>query len=90
MQNPRSIPQPVSAIGLDVGGPHRAGFLQTERYLLTCMHYMELNPVGAQVALLPAEYRWSSHGANAWGESSWLSPHLQHQPLGTTWAYAQY
>jgi putative transposase len=65
-------------------GRHRASLVQSERYFLTCMRYIELNPVRAQMVSRPEEYRWSSYGANAWGDSSWLSPHPEYQRLGAT------
>jgi len=32
----------------------------------------------------PEEYRWSSYGGNAWGDDSWLIPHVEYQHLGET------
>lgn len=63
-------------------GRHRASLVQSERYLLCCMRYIELNPVRAQMVQRPDEYRWSSYGVNAWGDRSWLKPHLEYQRLG--------
>ncbi|SYZ51178.1 transposase [Xanthomonas arboricola pv. juglandis] len=34
--------------------------VQTERYVLTVLRYIALNPVRARVVALPTEYRWSS------------------------------
>lgn len=65
-------------------GRHRSSLVQSERYLLTCMRYIELNPVRAQMVTRPEEYRWSSYGVNAWGDRSWLTPHPEYQCLGTT------
>lgn len=65
-------------------GRHRSSLVQTERYLLTCMRYIELNPVRAQMVKRPEEYRWSSYGINAWGDRSWLTPHAEYQRLGRT------
>ena len=31
----------------------------------------------------PAQYRWSSYGANAWGDHHWLAPHPEYQRLDT-------
>ncbi len=42
-------------------GRYRSTVVQTERYLLACMVYMDLNPVRAQMVTAPAQYRWSSH-----------------------------
>ena len=55
--------------------------MQTERYLRTCMRYIELNPVRAGMVRRPEEYRWSSYGAKAWGDHHWLTPHSEYQRL---------
>lgn len=65
-------------------GRHRASLVQSERYLLTCMRYIELNPVRADMVRRPEKYRWSSYGANAWGDRSWLTPHPEFERLGPT------
>jgi putative transposase len=41
-------------------GRHKASLVDEENYLLTCMRYIELNPVGANLVSHPSEYRWSS------------------------------
>lgn len=65
-------------------GRHRASLVQSDRYLLTCMRYIELNPVRAGMVVRPEEYRWSSHGVNAWGDPGWLTPHAEYRHLGQT------
>lgn len=65
-------------------GRHRASLVHSERYLLTCMRYIELNPVRAQMVARPDEYRWSSYATNAWGERSWLREHEEYARLGST------
>jgi len=53
------------------------------RYVLSCMRYIELNPVRARLADHPAHYRWSSFGANALGQSDALvTPHAFYCALG--------
>jgi len=48
----------------------------TDRYMLACYRYIELNPLRAGMVARPSEYRWSSYGANAAGErSALLTPH---------------
>ena len=42
-------------------GRYRSSVIQTERYLLTCMAYIDLNPVRAGVVEAPENYPWSSH-----------------------------
>lgn len=41
--------------------------IDSEAYLLTCMRYIELNPVRAGMVEDPSDYPWSSNGANALG-----------------------
>lgn len=67
-------------------GRYRATVVDGERYLLTLMRYIELNPVRAGMTMHPRDYPWSSYGYNALGEtgpnSSWLTPHREYQRLG--------
>ena len=65
-------------------GRHRSSMVQTERYLLTCMRYIELNPVRAGMVERPEVYRWSSYGFNAYGDAGWLWRHKQYLSLGTS------
>ncbi|GAB4344272.1 MAG: transposase [Gammaproteobacteria bacterium] len=64
-------------------GRHRASLVQSERYLLTCSRYIELNPVRAGMVARPEEYCWSSYGVNGWGDESWLRPHEEYLRLGS-------
>jgi putative transposase len=43
-------------------GRYRSTLIQTERYLLACMAYIDLNPVRAGLVAQAADYPWSSHG----------------------------
>ena len=63
-------------------GRHRSSLIQTEKYLLTCYRYIELNPVRAGMVKRPEEYQWSSYGMNAWGDHGWLTPHTEYLALG--------
>ncbi len=56
-------------------GRHRSSLVQKDKYLLACYRYIEMNPVRAGMVSMPEEYRWSSYGANAWGDKSWVVPH---------------
>lgn len=42
-------------------GRYKSTLVQTERYLLACMTYIDLNPVRAGLATEPAQHAWSSH-----------------------------
>jgi REP-associated tyrosine transposase len=45
-------------------GRHKGNILESEAYFLTCMRYIEMNPVRAGMAGHPAMYRWSSYATN--------------------------
>ena len=42
-------------------GRYRSTLIETDRYLLICMAYMDLNPVRAGIASRAEDFRWSSH-----------------------------
>ena len=67
-------------------GRYRATVVDSERYLLTLMRYIELNPVRAGMVSHPTEYAWSSHAFNAQGatgpNADWLTPHAEYARLG--------
>lgn len=66
-------------------GRYRATLIDSEQYLLTCMRYIELNPVRAQgMVEHPSEYPWSSYRFNALGdEDALVTPHREYKQLGT-------
>lgn len=64
-------------------GRYRATIIDTERYLFTCMRYVELNAVRAGAVDDPGDYRWSSYRANALGCSDPIvTPHRAYLELG--------
>jgi putative transposase len=64
-------------------GRYKAAIVDDERYLLTCMRYIELNPVRAQMVSSPGEFPWSSYSANACGTADDLvEPHAIYRRLG--------
>jgi len=66
-------------------GRYKSTLLDSERYLLTCYRYIELNPVRACMVKHPTEYPWSSYGVNVRGDKSELVvPHELYLRLGTT------
>ncbi|HKJ08669.1 MAG TPA: transposase [Gammaproteobacteria bacterium] len=66
-------------------GRFKASLIETEPYLLTCMRYIEMNPVRAGMVVHPGEYRWSSYRANGTGETDGLvTPHAVYLSLGAT------
>jgi len=67
-------------------GRYKATLIDTERYLLTCMRYIELNPVRAKgLVKHPSEYPWSSYTCNALGQFDGLvTPRSEYNRLGKT------
>jgi putative transposase len=66
-------------------GRYRATAVETERYLLACMRYIEFNPVRAGLVATPREYAWSSFAANAAGRCDQLiTPHPVYLQLGSS------
>ena len=60
-------------------------WLQDVIYLLTCLLYLELNPVRAGMVSDPGDYRWSSYAAHGFGNNiSMLTPHRLYLSLGET------
>ena len=48
-------------------GRYKSCLVDSERYVLTCYRYIELNPVRARMVDDPAAYLWSSYQANGLG-----------------------
>ena len=72
-------------------GRYKASLVDSEAYLLTCMRYIELNPVRANMVKHPAEYRWSSYACNAQGtEGLLVTHHPIYRQLGATPDQRQY
>lgn len=64
-------------------GRFKSSLIDSERYLLVCSHYIELNPVRARMVEQPGEFRWSSYRHNALGQSDpLLTPHPLYARLG--------
>lgn len=64
-------------------GRYKATLIDTETYLLTCMRYIELNPVRAVMVAHPSEYPWSSYRSNALGHpDELLTTHQEYMRLG--------
>jgi putative transposase len=66
-------------------GRYKATLIDSDAYLLTCMRYIELNPVRANMVSHPSEYPWSSYRCNALGQANELvTPHREYSHLGKT------
>ncbi len=65
-------------------GRYRAVAIDSARYLFACYRYVERNPMRAGMVDDPADYRWSSHAANAFGmRDPLVTPHEQYRMLGS-------
>jgi putative transposase len=64
-------------------GRFHSSIVDTDKYLMLCHRYIELNPVRAGLCGSPHAYEWSSFGANALGRPSLvLAPHREYVALG--------
>jgi putative transposase len=64
-------------------GRFKSCLVETSSYFLTCMRYVEMNPVRAGMAANPAAFRWSSFKENASGTpSGMLTAHPEYLALG--------
>ncbi len=51
-------------------GRHKGNIIESDLYFLTCMKYIESNPVRAKMVKYPVDYPWSSYHANGKGNSN--------------------
>jgi putative transposase len=64
---------------------YKSPIVDDERYWITCLRYIELNPVRAGIVASPADYRWSSYRAHAFGTTDPLiTQHQRYRDLGAT------
>jgi len=64
-------------------GRYKCNVIESQGYFLSCMRYIELNPVRAGMVGHPAKYRWSSFASNALGVSNAvLTMHAEYAALG--------
>ena len=72
-------------------GRFKSSLVDSEKYLLICMRYIELNPVRASMVMHPDDYRWSSYASNATGKnSSLIQPHILFEQLSSDKLNRQY
>ena len=66
-------------------GRFKSSLVDSECYLLTCMRYIELNPVRAGMVGDPGDYRWSSYPHHI-GKSmmDWLAEPEEYRRLATS------
>jgi putative transposase len=64
-------------------GRYRASLIGDQRYWLTCLRYIEMNPVRACVVVSPEQYEWSSSRAHTRCQGDpLLTPHRLYEQLG--------
>lgn len=62
---------------------HKASLVDSEKYLLLCSRYIELNPVNANMVKHPSGYKWTSYLHNTQGKPNRLiSAHETYNRLG--------
>jgi putative transposase len=73
-------------------GRYRATVVDTSRYFIALMRYIEQNPVRAGMVAVAGDYTWSSHRRYAMGvqdaNTAWLVPHAEWAALGLS-SYAR-
>ena len=63
-------------------GRYKASLVESERYVMACYRYIELNPVRAGMVGGPADYPWSSYACNGLGHHDRLvSPHAVYRQI---------
>ena len=66
-------------------GRFKSCVVQTDKYLLLCQRYIEMNPVRAGMVNHPSEYTWSSYHAHGDGKDIKLwTPHSAYDSLGNS------
>ncbi len=66
-------------------GRYKSTLIQTDRYLMACMAYIDLNPVRGGLVAQARDYPWSSHGHYIGQQADRLiTPHALYWELGNT------
>ena len=66
-------------------GRYKSTLIQSERYLLACMAYIDLNPVRAGLVAQAGDYPWSSYGHYTGQRTDkFITPHALLWQLGNT------
>ena len=99
-QTPDGLPQMMQALGRRYvryfndsqqrsgtlwEGRYKSALIQSERYLLACMAYIDLNPLRAGLVAAPGDYPWSSYGHYTGVRiDKLITPHALMWELGNT------
>jgi putative transposase len=77
--------QRYGRIGTIWNGRYKSLLITDERYWLTCLRYIDQNPVRARIVDSPELYRWSSYRWHAYRTATpWLSDHRVFDALSST------
>ena len=64
-------------------GRYRSSLVENNEYLLSCLRYIELNPVRAGMVNDPGDYQWSSYRVHGFGlHTKMWTPHANYLALG--------
>jgi putative transposase len=64
---------------------YKSSLVDADTYLLSCMRYIEMNPVRAAMVDDPAHYRWTSYRTNALGQvDEMITPHPVYSGIART------
>jgi len=65
-------------------GRFKSSLVNSENYFISCLHYIESNPVRAGLTNSPEEYPWSSYRSRAFGKKSLSKTDPWYDSLGQT------
>ena len=66
-------------------GRFKSSLIESDRYLLTCYRYIELNPIRAHLVTEPGAYTWSSYSHHGLGRiDNLIEDHELYMALGPT------
>jgi putative transposase len=64
-------------------GRYRSSLVENDEYFLTCLRYIELNPVRAGMVSDPGDYQWSSYQVHGFGQRTKMwAAHANYLALG--------
>ena len=63
-------------------GRFKSSLINSENYFISCLHYIESNPVRAGLAKSPEDYFWSSYKARAFGNKCLIETDPWYDSLG--------
>ena len=78
----RYINDSINRTGTLWEGRYKSGLVDSERYVMACYRYIELNPVRAGMVSSPEDYPWSSYRCNGLAQhDALMSPHAVYDQI---------